>query len=324
MPWLSSALARAGVAVLVGLSVAVGFHYWAVTRDDAQLAWITVAAETIAFAGLAFVRGVWRTQWGWALVAVVLTLVAASWCGLTMAEKIAADGRAGALKAAQATLPYRLAAQDLQEASTALRAVLAEPQPTCACPDTRAAWSVAQTQMAANLTRARDNAQARLERAVPAPAPDPLAYIRGAGVELLKLFGFAAFGLAAGREKARPWWRFWGASLATSVALGAPASAPDSPAPPYIGAPDAAPQAQVEAQVETHPRAQVEAHPAPPRRARAKRGWVDPARVAEAQRLLLAHTASDRAIARTVGLSATTVHRLRRGLTPLGGGAGKL
>lgn len=213
-PILSSSLARVGVGVLVGLSIYVGYNYW-IERNEEQLAIMTVGAEIIAFAGLVMVRHHWKRNWGWALIGLVLTLLAATWCGLTMFEKISADARGRAVAAAQQTLPYRMAARDFEEASSALRVKLAEDQPEGVGPQTLATWEAGQAAAVARLTAARDSAEARLKAATPPVALDVMAMIRGVGVELIKLLGFAAFGLigtpdtAPRTALARPKRSFW-------------------------------------------------------------------------------------------------------------------
>lgn len=194
-PILESGLARIGVAVLVALSIYVGFNYW-IDRHEEQLAYMTVGAEIIAFAGLVIVRHHWTPKtWGWACIGLLLTALAAGWCGMTMFQKISDDTRARAIAAAEQTLPYRLAARELSEASDALSAKLREDQPQNVGPQTLAAWEVGQAAAVARLQKARDDAQARLDRATPQVSLDVMAVVRGVGVELIKLLGFAAFGL---------------------------------------------------------------------------------------------------------------------------------
>lgn len=193
-PILSSSLARLGVGVLVLLSIFVGFNYW-MERGEDQLAIMTVGAEIIAFAGLVMVRHHWQRNWGWALIGLILTALAATWCGMTMFEKISADARERAVAAAEQTLPYRMAARDFEAASEALRAKLAEDQPSGVGPDTLRSWEAGQAAAVARLTRERDNAEARLRTATPEVSLDVMAIVRGVGVEMIKLLGFAAFGL---------------------------------------------------------------------------------------------------------------------------------
>lgn len=201
-PVLESGAARLGVLVLVVLSAVIGFQYW-LKADEPQLAVVTIAAEIIAFAGLMLVRWNWDKAFGWAVVGLVLTLLAAAWCGMTMYEKIAADGRVSALTAAQATLPYQTAARDFTEASTALRHKLAEAPPACTCPETIRSWESSQAASVTRLTAARDAAEDRLAAATPPAQIDILAIVRGVGVELIKLLGFAAFGLLTPLETPR-------------------------------------------------------------------------------------------------------------------------
>lgn len=200
-PQIESVFARLGVAVLVALSLAIGYQYW-IAQGEEQLAYVTVAAEIIAFSGLVLVRYRWRGDRGWAVVGLVLTLLAAGWCGLTMYEKIAADSRQSAIAAAQATLPYRMAAREFEAASEALSAKLAESPPEGIGPQTLAAWEASQAASVERLTAARDNAERRLAGAIPPPDVDVFALARGIGVELIKLLGFAAFGLLAPVEGA--------------------------------------------------------------------------------------------------------------------------
>jgi hypothetical protein len=218
-PKLESAAARLGVGVLVLLSLYIGYQYW-IGQGDEQLAYVTVAAEIIAFSGLVLVRWKWREDRGWACVGLALTLLAAAWCGLTMYEKIAADSRQSAIEAAQATLPYRMAAREFETASTALTAKLAESPPAGAGPQTIAAWEASQAASVTRLTEARNAAERRLEAATPPIVIDVFAIVRGIGVELIKLLGFAAFGLLAPMEVPRetqaraPRQSFWRKALA--------------------------------------------------------------------------------------------------------------
>lgn len=204
-PILASMAACAGVAVLVGLSIWLGWNYWEGRHED-QLAWITVGVELIAFAGLACAQGLWRTNWGWALICVLLTILAASWCGFTTFQKISDDGRAQAVTAAQGTLAYRTASLDLTAASGSLRAALAVPRPEGQGPLTITAWETAQGATIARLQHERDDAIVRMNAAMPAISLDWIAVARGIGVEVIKLLGFAAFGLAirGGRLPSHP------------------------------------------------------------------------------------------------------------------------
>lgn len=221
-PILESWAARLGVAVLVGLSIWIGFNYWQDRHED-QLAWITVGVELIAFAGLACARAAWRTNWGWAIISIVLTVLAAAWCGFTMFEKISDDGRQRAIHAAEQTLAYTTASQDLTDASAALRLALAAPRPQDQGPLTIAAWDAAQGATVARLTHARDDAIVRVNASLPPSSFDWVAVVRGTGVEMIKLLGFAAFGMISGSSHRGRKWRmgaiFGTAALATSPAF---------------------------------------------------------------------------------------------------------
>ena len=92
-PKLESLAAKIGVGVLVGLSVVIGYRYW-IAQGEEQLAYLTVGAEIVAFAGLAAARHQFAHRaWGRGFGAVLVTVLAAAWCGLTMIQKIDADTR---------------------------------------------------------------------------------------------------------------------------------------------------------------------------------------------------------------------------------------
>ena len=196
LPWLESAAARVGVGVIVALSIGVGWSYWA-ARDE-KLAWLTVGAELIAFAGLAVaVSHRWR-YWGRKLGALLVTALAAGWCGYTMYQSIDADTRAEALAEARERPAYVFAANAAETASRLLseRLTHPSPRPDCACPDTLAQWEASEAAAIERLRNERDAAIAQMERATPEPPTDWGAIGRGISVEMAKLLGFMVFGLA--------------------------------------------------------------------------------------------------------------------------------
>lgn len=195
LPWLESAAARVGVGVIVALSIGVGWTYWA-ARDE-KLAWLTVGAELIAFAGLAVaVSHRWR-YWGRKLGALLVTALAAGWCGYTMYQSIDADTRAEALAAARERPAYVFAANAAETASRLLseRLTHPSPRPDCSCPDTLAQWEASEAAAIERLRNERDAAIAQMERATPEPPTDWGAIGRGISVEMAKLLGFMVFGL---------------------------------------------------------------------------------------------------------------------------------
>ncbi len=198
---LESWAARIGVAGLVGLSMLVGFRFWA-DRGDLMLAWLTVCAELIAFAGLSVGAANWRPAKARSVAAFALTALAAAWCGFTMAEKIAGEARADALAAAEGALAYQTAAADLEAASRALRAKLAAETPTGLPAPRLAAWEASQARAIADLRAEAGRARQALAAATPPPSIDWLALARGAAVEIIKLFGFVAFALGQARPRA--------------------------------------------------------------------------------------------------------------------------
>lgn len=197
-PWLQSAAALLGIAVLVLLSIIVGVRYWW-ARDEA-LAIITVGAELVAFAGLGVAHWQWSRSRRLAFGAFIVTAIAASWCGFTMFQNIAAESREEALRVAQERPQYVFAANAAETAERLLtnRLRFPNPRPTCACPQTIAAWEVSEGAAIERLRNERDTAVRQMEAATPAPTLDVLALARGIGVELAKLFGFVVFVLALG------------------------------------------------------------------------------------------------------------------------------
>lgn len=183
------------MAVLVVLSATLGWRYW-MAQNQEQIAYITVAAEVISFSGLSLARSHWRADKMLGFGAFALTLMAALWCGLTMFQKIDADTQARALETARESPAYIFAQRSLTEASASLSTQLGRQPPTCTCPDTIAAWEASQTASVSRLRGERDAALSRLAAATPAAQVDWGAVARGAGVELMKLFGFMVFGLA--------------------------------------------------------------------------------------------------------------------------------
>jgi hypothetical protein len=195
-PWGESLAALIGVVILVCWSTWAGVSFWT-TRNEPMFAWLTVAAELIAFAGLGVARHHWRTDRRFAYGAGALTIIAATWCGLTMYEKIASDGHARALAEAAGSLPYKTASDDLAAASRSLRERLSESPPPRMGPRAIEAWTASRAQAVAAVTAARDDAQRRLAAATPQSETDWLAIIRGVGIELIKLLGFLCFRVSA-------------------------------------------------------------------------------------------------------------------------------
>lgn len=192
-PWLQSAAACVGIAGLVGLSIYVGFNYW--LPIDPALAWLTVFFELVAFAGLGVSAWQWRRSRRHGAGAVLLTLVAAAWCGFTMFQKIEADTAKEALRIARERPQYVFASSAAQTAQSLLDERLRHPnpRPTCACPQTIASWEAAEAGAIDRLRNERDAAVAQMETALPEPERDWFALARGIGVEATKLFGFVCF-----------------------------------------------------------------------------------------------------------------------------------
>lgn len=202
-PVFESLAARLGVAIFVALSAWIGYQYWS-SRGEESLAVATVGAELIAFAGLAIARHNWRGARFLAFLGVLVTVLAASWCGFTTWQKIAADTRSQALQEAQQKPDYIFASRALSSASSALESQLQRQPPGCACPDTIRAWEASQRGAINSLTLERDTAQARLDLATPRPQMDWIAAIRGVGMEAVKLLGFMVFGLAISQPPKAP------------------------------------------------------------------------------------------------------------------------
>lgn len=196
-PWLESWAARAGVAVLVALSALVGFRHWKAQGEE-DLAYLTVGAELIAFAGLALAwHHGWR-RWGRAGGALLVTALAAAWCGMTMFQKIEADTRTQAIAEARERPAYVFAANAARTATTLLEDRLRHPEarPLCTCPDTIRAWEASEAAAIDRLRSERNVAVEQMEAAIPPHRTDWIAIVRGLGIEVSKLLGFAVFGLA--------------------------------------------------------------------------------------------------------------------------------
>ena len=327
-PLLESWAARLGVFVFVALSIVVGYRYW-IDRGEDQLAWITVGAELIAFAGLAVAMGTWRTSRAWTFGAIMLTILAAVWCGMTMVEKIRDDGRARAVEAAQATLPYQIASRELNAASDALSTKLSESPPVGVGPQTIAAWEASQAAAVTRLERARDTAQTRMQAAIPPIRTDWFAIVRGVGVELIKLFGFAAFGAWAVPRRAgqppavsnvvelrppvkqRPFLlRVFGRGAAAfGLTFASMTQAP-------LAAADAAPTPRVM----SHRDAAALERDAPRNVTRAAPVDREAARLA-ARAALQEARLSHRAIAKLTGFSPSTIDRMARDMAPMASAA---
>lgn len=191
-PVLESLLARLGVAGLVALSAKIGFEYWT-GRGEHDLALLTLGAELVAFAGLALTLHHWKADWRRASGALIVTLMAAGWCGLTTWEKLASDTRA----AFEQTAGYKAAAADLAVIAPALRTRLLATPPADKGPKGLAAWEAIQKGAVAALRASKADAERRMT-----PSIDAVAILRGFGVELAKLLGFVVFALAPTRAAA--------------------------------------------------------------------------------------------------------------------------
>lgn len=197
-PWLQSAAALIGIVVLVVLSIAVGVRFW--WERDPALAFITVGAELVAFAGLGVAHWQWSRSRRLAIGAFIVTTIAAAWCAFTMFQNIAHASRLEAIREAQERPQYVFASNAAQTAERLLTARLRSPnpRPTCTCPQTIAAWEASEGAAIERLRNERDAAVRQMETAIPQPEMDALALARGIGVEIAKLFGFIVFVLALG------------------------------------------------------------------------------------------------------------------------------
>lgn len=203
-PVLESALGRIGIAVVLLFSATVGCGYWW-TRDW-QFSILTAGAELVALVGLSIT--LWqfgRGAWGRGICGIVVTALAAGWCGLTMFQKIDADSRVSALAAARERPAYVFASNAAQTAETLLTARLRHPnpRPECSCPQTIAAWEAAEASAIDRLRTERDAAVAQMEAAIPPHKTDWIAIGRGVAIEVAKLLGFIAFGLVVIRSPRR-------------------------------------------------------------------------------------------------------------------------
>lgn len=219
-PRIASGAALTGIFGIVLLSIWVGINYW--WAKDPALAALTIAAELVAFAGLAV--AIWKFRAGEpvaACIGVMVTIIAAAWCALTMFQKIEADTRARVIAQAQ-ELPQYVFAKSAADTASALleeRLTHPNPRPTCLCPETIAAWEAAEGAAIDRLRQERDAAIAQMSQAIPPHQTDWAAIARGVGVEIAKLLGFIAFGLAAVGGSTPPATRFRPVA-ATAAAMG--------------------------------------------------------------------------------------------------------
>ena len=202
-PMLLSWAACFGVLVIVLLSAWVGYNYW--KPKDEALAILTVGAELIACFGLAVALAQFKVSKTRGALGVVITLIAAAWCALTMFQKIETDSRADAVALAQESPSYVFASNAANTAASLLRSRLGRPEtrPTCNCPQTVAAWEAAEAAAINRLRAERDEAVAQMQAVIPIPQTDWIAVARGVGTEVIKLLGFTCFWLVIERNKNR-------------------------------------------------------------------------------------------------------------------------
>lgn len=192
------------------MSIWIGWTYW--VSQDPRLAVLTVAAELIAFAGLVTARAQFPENWGRGLGALLVTCLAAGWCGFTMVQNIQADTRATALRAAHERPAYVFALNAATVSGQLLEQRLRhpEPRPGCTCPDTIRAWEASEAAAIDRLRTERDDALRQMDAAIPAPQTDWVAIFRGASVEITKLLGFLVFTLGfSGPSQSFSWLRKW-------------------------------------------------------------------------------------------------------------------
>lgn len=213
-PRLESGIARAGIIGVAALSAWTYWHFFHDRGDDTS-AWLTLAAQAVALGGFAMMlhHGI-RTFRG--AGALVVTAIAALWCGLTMFEKLNDDAAQRTLEAVQATSAYQSAERDLADASARLRSINAQraPDPETTVAQRLEAWGVNHRAELASATTERNRAQDRLDALTPQPTIDAISMIRGLGIQLAELLGLAVFG-------------FGGLGLRANGTV----SVPDAPAP---------------------------------------------------------------------------------------------
>ena len=202
-PVLLSWAACIGVLIIVLLSIRVGFLYW--WPRDQSLAILTAGAEIIACFGLAVSFAQFKASWWRCGIGILITLIAAAWCALTMFQKIDTDARAEAIALAQEAPAYVFAKNAADTASSLLQERLRRPEerPDCNCPQTVAAWEAAEAAAINRLRAERDEAVGQMQSAIPPPQLNWIAIARGIGVELTKLLGFTAFWLAVPLTQAK-------------------------------------------------------------------------------------------------------------------------
>lgn len=194
-PYLPSAIALVGLFIITAVTAQMGFDYWSERRGDSEMAWISLGCELVAFGGIAAAMFGWPDRRAWVATGVTLAVSMSVVCGWTAYQRLAEDEHSRAIEAVQQTEAYGTAKEDLDEARGSVRAWSVEdPRPTCECPQTIAAWSIAHVAEADRREAVLAQRQSRVDALVPETSISAMALARAIGLESAKLLGFGAFG----------------------------------------------------------------------------------------------------------------------------------
>lgn len=194
-PYLPSAIALVGLAIITAVTAQMGFEYWYERRADHEMAWISLGCEFIAFGGIAAAMFGWPDRRAWVATGIVLAVAMSVVCGWTAYQRLAEDEHTRAVAAVAETDTYLSAVADADDARQSVRSWNAEdPRPQCECPQTITAWSAGHRLEAERREGVLAQRQARLDRLLPSKTLSPIALARAIGLEAAKLLGFGAFG----------------------------------------------------------------------------------------------------------------------------------
>lgn len=194
-PYLPSAIALVGLAIITAVTAFMGFDYWAWRRGDFEMALINLGCEMIAFGGLAAAMFGWPHRRVWVATGIFIAVSMSTVCGWTAYQRLAEDEHMRAVAAIEVSDRYKTAVSDAAATRANIQAWSRDDvRPACACPDTFEKWAEAHRLEADRLERVLSARQGELRSMTPAPRVSPVALVRALGLELAKLLGFGAFG----------------------------------------------------------------------------------------------------------------------------------
>jgi hypothetical protein len=194
-PYLPSAIALIGLAIILAITAKMGFEYWAVRRGDIEMAWINAGCELIAFGGLAAAMYGWPKRWPWIITGMTMAVIMSAACGVTAYQRLSEDEHARAVAAARQSEVFEDARDDLDAARAAARSwATDDPRPTCVCPETIASWGGTHVAEAERRERVIEQRRASLAALTPQRTFNWAAFARAVGLEAVKFLGFGAFG----------------------------------------------------------------------------------------------------------------------------------